>query len=103
MRRHTQMIVVTQGKPRVNSAFVIAKGKGVAAVEINMDSKNCNLLDYNDEEIGAEIWFAANENSCLLADTSEEFTYIRLPEFDGWDAFTGECGRYTARICMVKR
>jgi len=91
--------IIRQGKVRVNDVDIVIQNNDIVAIEIDLDSKYCDCIGYND----SIITLTANNDSLLLDETKEDFTEVKLFGFDGWKLFCSEESRYSIFLCLVRK
>lgn len=94
------------GAPIVNSVYIREISKNIAAIEIDMKSKYCEIdyaLGGSDGSCGIHI--TADDRSRHLNDLVNrgEPTIIEFTDFKGWDVFSCSSGRYTLKICLIRK
>lgn len=106
MSKPLKIDVIMQGAPLVNEGWVVAEGKNVVALEIDLHSKRC--------EAGAKtsggnpdipgLFIDATEGSLHLGTEPRETpTWIRFPEYVDWRVWCADIARYTLNVCLVKQ
>lgn len=95
--------VVTQGRAVISFARVITYTPTLAALEIDMKTKWCDIIettDYNNGNIG--LFITDTERSVDVNKRKKCDTEIDFPRFKGWDIFCSSCNRYTLRVVFNK-
>jgi len=98
--------IVRQGGPILNRGWVVAAGKNVVAIEMDMRSKWCEMEAEYKTPGGAPCVSigGANERALYLKKSREkEPTEVAFPEYKGWDIFSAHVCRYTFCACFVRR
>lgn len=97
--------ITQQGAPAVNFGWVHKLGKGIVAIGIDLQSKYCNLMACtNGDSDGPGVILVADKNTLYLkrGKSVEELTWIQFPEYQGWNIWCAQIGRYTLSICLIK-
>lgn len=97
--------VVIQGAPVVNHASLHFRGDNIAAIAIDLRSKYCEISGAGGMDNLPTLGIAASERSLLLDESQPRDTETELafPEFEGWQIWSAECSRYTAKVCLVRQ
>lgn len=96
-------VVTKQGGPILNEGYVAAAGENVAAVEIDMRSKRCEVMAESTTEDGAPvIWLDGTNALHLKKGHEKEETEVAFPDYKGWRIFSAHVCRYTFRVCFVR-
>lgn len=102
--KRTKIKITEQGGPVVNSAYIVAVGNGVVAVDVDLSSKYCvmHTMQYGcggDVEIG----IGADKYTLHQKRGKENIpTRFTLPDFKGWTIHSTDISRYTLSVCLVK-
>ena len=96
-------VVTKQGGPILNKGYVVAAGENIAAIEIDMRSKRCEVMAESATEDGAPvIWLCGTTRLHLKKGYEEEQTEVVFPDYKGWKIFSAYVCRYTFRVCFVR-
>lgn len=98
------MKVTTQGAPVPNQAYEYFRGRWVRLVEIDMQSKYCEVMATGGGPNGPSVFLIAGTDSLHLDETKprDAYTAIEFPEYKGWDIWTAEISRYSLRLVLTK-
>jgi hypothetical protein len=91
-------VVTKQGRPILNQGWILASGEKIVAIEIDMRSKNSQILVEFDGAGVPGLFIVSCENSSIL----EEHTEIIFPSYINWTVFSAHISQYTLRVCLVK-
>lgn len=95
--------IITQGGPILNEGRVVAHGKNISAIEIDMHSKRCEIMAESKTEDGAPaIWLSGDNALHLKKGLEKKPTEVAFPGFKGWQIFSADVSRYTFRVCFVR-
>jgi hypothetical protein len=98
-----RFVVTKQGGPILNRGYVFATGENVAAIEIDMKSKRCEVMAESATEDGAPvIWIEGTNALHLRPGHEKEETEVAFPEYKGWRIFSAHVCRHTLRVCFVR-
>jgi hypothetical protein len=102
-RRLVGCVVTKQGGPILNEGYVCAAGDNIAAIEIDMKSKRCEVMAESSTEDGAPvIWLDGTNALHLKKGHEKEETEVAFPDYRGWRIFSANVCRYTFRLCFVR-
>lgn len=101
--RKIEVKIDNQGYPVLVEpcGFVMEEGEKVAAIFVEFNSKNCEVLAIGGDSDGYP-------NICLgggiYGDETQkgEITAISFPSFKDWNIWCCEFSRYTLHVCFVK-
>ena len=93
-----------QGTPIIENAFIIEKSKSVIAIIVGFKSKYCNSGIAGDDKVPG-ICVEGSLDSLKLNKKYDyvEPTYILFPEYKGWEVFAVGYGKYSAKVCLIKK
>ena len=75
----------------------------MAAIEIDMRSKRCEVMAETVDDDGAPVIWLESENALHLKKGHEkEQTEVSFPDYKGWRIFSAHVCRYTFRVCFVR-
>lgn len=97
--------IAFQGGPVVNDAVIIACGEHIAAVEVDLKSKFCEVAYQMQTKDGYPA-LAVCGTYCSLylgKDNPNAQTEIVFEDFAGWDFYCVELARYTLKVCFYKK
>lgn len=98
-----RFVIQKQGGPVLNGGSLVAAGKDVAAVTIDMKSKRCEVAGESLTDDGIPvIWIDGAIALHLKEGLESEHTEVAFPDFKGWEIFSAHVCRYTLRICFVR-
>lgn len=81
----------------------MAAGETVAAIEIDMRSKRCDVMAESATDDGAPvIWLDGKDALHLKKGREKEPTGVVFPDYKGWRIFSAHVCRYTFRVCFVR-
>jgi len=96
-------IILNQGKPVRRYVSVIDKGDGIVAIHIEMQSKWCRI-GYVGEAYGCPmVGISPSEGSMYLCRAEHDTTVILFHEYIGYQVFAACGGRYSARVCLMRK
>lgn len=95
--------VVTQGRAVIGFARVITYTPTLAAVEIDVITKWCDVIGAIGDDKG-NIGIIINDTYMSINANEESLsgTEIDFPRFKGWNIFCYSCNRYTLRVVFNK-
>lgn len=108
MEKIVKVKIERQGAPIVNAdnAIIMAKGKNVVAICVDLKSKYCEVDALTSSKNGRyeAILIGANDSSINLNKKMDRMddTKIYFPEYEGWTIFSHKLTRYTLRVCLLK-
>lgn len=94
-----------QGGPQLAEARVVARYSTLAAVEVSLKTKHCEIALFWEDDKGPALALDCPEQYLPARRPRRKpkgLTLVSFPEFAGWAIFCAECCRYTLRICFVK-
>lgn len=92
-----------QGKPLIDTGYIVAKGKNIVAVELAMQSKWCVFTGSMSYKGTTSVIVSPSERSTHLLDEAEgEDTVIKFTTSNGWRLFCGDCSRYIFSLCFIR-
>ena len=81
----------------------MAAGKNVAATEIDMRSKRCEVVAESATDDGAPlVWLDGTNALHLKKGFERKQTEVVFPDYKDWRIFSAHVCRYTFRVCFVR-
>jgi hypothetical protein len=102
--RETKIEITCQGAIVVSWAQVIRESEEIACIEIDLESKCADCFTtWSNVDPPSVILFANDNTRHLHPDfPKDSFTNVLLCEFNGWEVFCHDIGRYTCSIVLIK-
>ncbi len=100
-----EITINKQGATLVNCGNVLEISENIVALEIDLKSKNCEVISsYYCSDGKRGIILGANENSLHLHENidRDSLTEIEFPQFKNWSVFSWNIGRYTLNVCLIR-
>ena len=95
--------IKAQGGPRVNAGNIVAEGKNVVALSVDLHSKYCEVGWVGSDKGTPIVGITRTERSLgLEKGKKDQVTELIFPTFKGWEVWSANCSRYTLRVCLVK-
>jgi hypothetical protein len=95
-----------KGKPKFsdNFGFIREAGKNILAVEIDLESKYCDIIGFGSSDDVPTIYITTTDRSLHLNEKEEnDTTNISFKVLNGWSIFSSELLKYTLSICFIKK
>ena len=100
-----EMVVIHQGAPKVNHAYIEKGYEDMIAVGVDLRSKYCVVDAIGGDEECPEIFIGTTNESIDLNGNVDrnEPTLIKFPSLSGYRIWCDSISRYTLRICFIKK
>ncbi|HNH30442.1 MAG TPA: hypothetical protein PKU71_13565 [bacterium] len=95
-----------QGAPIINGGYVREIGENIVALEIDLKSKHCEVTcSFSSPNGDCGVYVEASERSLYLNEKEKwtTTTGVEFSDFVGWDVFACSIGRYTLRVCLIRK
>lgn len=98
----TKVKVYRQGPVIVNGAIIEKKAKDIVAISVDLGTKWCEVGGLIGEN---GIFIDVSERSTNLKKGVDKdlMTVIEFPEFKAWEIFSADTGKYTLKVCLIKK
>ncbi len=96
MCKQIEIKISLQGEPVVNEGWVKAEGENVIALEIDMETKYCEV---------DSLVFGGVPGIIIAANSDESLknpTWIEFPEYPEYRIWSAQIFRYTLCVCLIK-
>ena len=95
--KEIDFLIKHQGDASVNGVVLLYKSKDVILLEVNLHTKYAGIA----ASCGNSFMIETYEHSLHKTD-ERGFTWVLIPEAEGYTFFSGSGGRYTLRVTFVK-
>ena len=102
--QETPVKIESQGCLLINRAYIMARGKNVVAINVDMCSKR---------GIVSGIFGDGEDNYSLIIDKAEDTvnhdtntnnpTILNFPKFKGWSIWSAQISKCTLAVCLINK